>query len=107
MSATRTRTAPAGQENYPGPDRRKHPRHPHVVVATLQPASGNADVDESVRVFDLSLGGVGLVSDHRYRDGSVWRITLGNGPLLLNAKIRVVFCRARDDGWFDVGCEFC
>ena len=92
---------------YTGPDRRRTPRDPHYVNATLQPASGNAEVDESVLVCNLSLGGVGLICDHRYRTGAVWRITLGQGPLLLNAKVRVVSCRSRSDGRFDVGCAFC
>lgn len=73
---------------------------------TLQPASGSADLDDRVVVCNLSLGGVGLVCDHGYRLGTQWRITLGNGPLLLNARVRVVSCRRRPDGRFDVGCEF-
>lgn len=103
---TSTSPQPAGQI-YDGPDRRRSIRNPHFVPATLQPATGNADVDEPALVCNLSLGGVGLVCDHRYRAGTIFRITLGNGPLFLNAKIKVVNCRARPDGRFDVGCEFC
>ena len=112
MSRTRARTAPsraaeaAGPPPYAGPDRRRTPREAHFVAGTLQPASGNADLDERVVVCNLSLGGVGLVCDHRYRCGTQWRITLGHGPLLLNAKVRVISCRGRADGRFDVGCEF-
>jgi len=109
--ATRTRPAPGSDAPagppYTGPDRRRSPREAHYVSATLQPASGNADADEAVLVCNLSLGGVGLICDHRYRLGTVWRITLGHGPLLLNAKARVVSCRARSDGRYDVGCAFC
>jgi hypothetical protein len=92
---------------YTGPDRRRSPRESHYVQATLQPASGNSDVDEPVLVCNLSLGGVGLICDHRIRTGTVWRITLGKGPLLLNAKVRVISCRSRSDGRFDVGCAYC
>ena len=94
-------------DTYTGPDRRRSSREPHYVPATLQPPSGNAEVDEAVLVCNLSLGGVGLLCDHRYRTGTVWRITLGKGPLFLNAKIRVVSCRSRSDGRYDVGCAFC
>jgi len=107
MSASRT--SPAAEPAtppYKGPDRRRTLREAHFVRGTLQPASGNADLDEQVVVCNLSLGGVGLVCDHRYRCGTMWRITLGNGPLLLNAKVRVISCRARADGRFDVGCAF-
>ena len=100
-------TSPDAHEpTYTGPDRRRSAREAHFVPGTLQPASGSADLDEQVVVCNLSLGGVGLVCDHRYRLGTHWRITLGNGPLLLNAKVRVVSCRQRADGRFDVGCEF-
>lgn len=100
-------TAPASHDpTYTGPDRRRSAREAPFVPGTLQPASGSADLDDRVVVCNLSLGGVGLVCDHRYRLGTHWRITLGNGPLLLNAKVRVVSCRRRPDGRFDVGCEF-
>jgi hypothetical protein len=105
------RTKPAQQKSpaeiYGGPDRRQSVRNPHHVPATLQPADGNAEIDEPALVCNLSLGGVGLVCDHRYRPNTVFRITLGNGPLFLNAKIKVVSCRARPDGRYDVGCQFC
>jgi hypothetical protein len=77
------------------------------VPATLQPASGNADVDEAILVCNLSLGGVGLLCDHRYTLGTVWRVTLGNRAAVPQRKVRVVSCRPRADGRYDVGCTFC
>ena len=115
MSATRTQpagptSAPApavDPQTYTGPDRRQSPRHAHFVSATLQPADGNTDLNEEVLVCNLSLGGAGLLCDRRYAVDSVWRITLGNGPLFLNAKVCIRSCRPRPDGRFDVGCQFC
>lgn len=116
MSATRTRQSATAQaaENlqpssqpYTGPDRRHNPRHPHFVAGTMQPADGNTDLNQAVLVCNLSIGGVGLLCDQRYAVDSVWRITLGNGPLYLNAKVRICSCRPRPDGRFDVGCQFC
>ena len=115
MSATRTKpagptSAPApavDPQTYTGPDRRQSPRHAHFVSATLQPADGNTDLNEEVLVCNLSLGGTGLLCDRRYAVDSVWRITLGNGPLFLNAKVCIRSCRPRPDGRFDVGCQFC
>lgn len=92
---------------YTGPDRRQNPRHAHFVSATLQPADGNTDLNEQVLVCNLSLGGTGLLCDRRYAVESVWRITMGNGPLFLNAKVQIRSCRPRPDGRFDVGCQFC
>jgi hypothetical protein len=117
MSATRTHLPPtsaastdvlsAPQQPYTGPDRRRNPRHPHFVAATLQPADGNTDLNEQVLVCNLSLGGAGILCDRRYAVDSVWRLTLGNGPLFLNAKVSIRSCRPRPDGRFDVGCQFC
>jgi hypothetical protein len=116
VSATRTQfdgsttgAAPvvAPQDPYTGPDRRQSPRHAHFVTATLQPADGNTDLNEEVLVCNLSLGGTGLLCDRQYAVDSVWRITLGNGPLFLNAKVVIRSCRPRPDGRFDVGCQFC
>ena len=105
-TSPRARLAVPAGPPYAGPDRRRTARQPHFVSGTLQPASGNADLDETVVVCNLSLGGVGLVCDHKYRLGTLWRITLGHGPLLLNAKVRVISCRPRADGRYDVGCQF-
>src|SRR5690242_12855406 len=113
MSATRTHPIPVTEalqtpsstdpQPYTGPDRRRSPRHPHFVSATLHPADGNTDLNETVLVCNLSLGGVGLLCDRQYLPNSVWRITLGNGPLFLNAKVSIRSCRPRSDGRFDVG----
>ena len=91
---------------YSGPERRRSPRRPLVAQATLQPASGDASVDRHVMAFDLSLGGVGLQAPHTYKVGAVYRITL-TGPMVLNARVRIVSCRLRRDGMYDVGSAFC
>ena len=115
MKATRPRPAPAtpapaeapARQDSPVPERRRSARNPHITTATLQPASGDASVDRPVLVCDLSLGGVGLRATHAFKVGSVFRISLGTGPLFLNARIRIVSCRPRPDGMFDVGSAFC
>jgi hypothetical protein len=93
--------APSGRE------RRRSNRESQLTVATLQPASGDASVDRPVMVCNLSLGGVGFRAPQRYQSGEIYRITLGAGPLFLNARLRIVSCRARVDGTFDVGAAFC
>ena len=105
--STTTATGLHPEQTYTGPDRRRNPRHAHFVTATLQPADGNTDLNEQVLVCNLSLGGAGLLCDRRYAVETVWRITLGNGPLFLNAKVSIRSCRQRPDGRFDVGCQFC
>jgi hypothetical protein len=90
-----------------GTERRRSNREPQTTVATLQPVNGDASVDRQVLVFNLSLGGVGFRAAVRFLPGESYRITLGTGPLFLNARLRIVSCRARPDGTFDVGAAFC
>jgi hypothetical protein len=92
---------PAGQE------RRRSTRESQLTVATLQPANGDASIELPVLVCNLSLGGVGFRASQRFQAGQTYRITLGAGPLFLNARLTIVSCRARADGTFDVGAAFC
>ena len=101
-----TGTAPQPDPSYSGPERRRSPRRPVSAQATLQPASGDASVDRHVMAFDLSLGGVGFRAPHPYKVGAVYRITL-TGPMVLNARVRVVSCRRGSNGLYDVGGAFC
>lgn len=106
LSASTSVASQPARENG-GRERRRHPREPHSVPATLYPASGNTDLSEDVMVSDLSISGVGVICKRRFERDTCWRIILGNGPLYLNAKLRIVCCRDRADGRYDVGCEFC
>jgi hypothetical protein len=100
-------SAPLPQTLSPtGVERRRSHREPQMTVATLQPVNGDASVDRQVHVCNLSLGGVGFRSAQRFLPGEMYRITVGTGPLFLNARLRVVSCRARVDGTFDVGAAF-
>lgn len=88
-------------------ERRRSARHAELTIATLQPSSGDASCDRQVMVCNLSLGGVGFRSAQRFAPGESYRITLGSGPLFLNARLCIVSCRSRPDGMYDVGAEFC
>ena len=99
--------APQQSTSYGGPERRRSTREPHFVTVTLQPVSGDASVDSHVLACDLSLGGVGFRSGYALKVGSEYRMTLGNGPLFLNARVKIVSCRHRRDGMYDVGAAFC
>jgi hypothetical protein len=105
--------APAGAEvkatsGAPlGVERRRSPREKLVAPAVLQPASGDASVDRGVQVQDLSLGGVGFVASEKFDPGEVYRITLGKGPLLLNARVRIISCNKTGHRMYRCGAEFC
>lgn len=59
-----------------------------------------------VQMFDVSLDGVGFRADVRFEVASVHPIVIGNGPMYLEATIRIASVRPRGDGAFDIGAEF-
>ena len=98
------KAAPAAPQ---GIERRRSVREKLVAPAVLQPASGDASVDRGVQVQDLSLGGVGFVASEKFDAGEVYRITLGKGPLLLNARVRIISCNKTGHRMYRCGAEFC
>ena len=103
-------TKQAGSPNAASPngiERRRSPREKLVAPAGLHPASGDSTVDRGVQVQDLSLGGVGFVSPEKMDPGEVFRITLGKGPLLLNARVRIISCNKTGHRMYRCGAEFC
>ena len=93
----------------PAVERRRSPREQHIAPAVLQPSSGDAtpEAAHGVTVQDLSLGGVGFRGTEKFAPGETYRITLGKGPLLLNARVRIVSCRQVGHRMYHVGAEFC
>ena len=63
--------------------------------------------DHGVTVQDLSLGGVGFRASEKFAPGETYRITLGKGPLLLNARVKIISCRQVGHRQYHVGAEFC
>jgi hypothetical protein len=106
--APRTETKVEAKGGGPaGVERRRTPREKMVAPAVLQPSSGDASVDRGVQVQDLSLGGVGFVASEKFDPGEIYRITLGKGPLLLNARVRIVSCNKTGHRMYRCGAEFC
>ena len=60
-----------------------------------------------MQVQDLSLGGVSFVASEKFDAGEVYRITLGKGPLLLNARVKIVSCNKTGHRMYRCGAEFC
>jgi hypothetical protein len=108
MSATAIATPTAPPPPAPSAvERRRTPREKLVAPAVLQPPSGDASCDRGVQVQDLSLGGVGFQAAEHFAPGEVYRITLGKGPLLLNARVRIISCNKTGHRMYRCGAEFC
>jgi hypothetical protein len=59
-----------------------------------------------VYVFNISLGGIAFRSRTAFEPAAVHFIRLAAGPLKLEHRVRVVWCRKREEGIFDIGAEF-
>jgi len=96
-------------QKKPGVERRRSVREKHIAPAVLQPPSGDASAEAAhgVTVQDLSLGGVGFRASEKFAPGETYRITLGKGPLLLNARVKIISCRQLGHRQYHVGAEFC
>jgi len=106
-TAARADAKPDAKGAPSGIERRRSPREKLVAPAVLQPSSGDASVDRGVQVQDLSLGGVGFVATEKFDPGEIYRITLGKGPLLLNARVKIVSCNKTAHRMYRCGAEFC
>ncbi len=94
-----------------GDDRRRSERVPQMVEGWMSGASnagrsGSNSSGRKVFVRDLSLHGVGLISDSASTVGDRCWVLIHRGALRLSTRVQIVACRPRDDGRFDLGGEF-
>lgn len=88
-------------------ERRRSPRHRRETVAWLSAASGaKHGKGQNVRVKDLSLHGVGYVTETEPHKGDTFWMVIADQSLRLSTRLRVVGLRRREDGKWDVGGEF-
>ena len=70
------------------------------------PGGNDFTSGRQVRVVDLSLHGVGFISDRACEPDERRWVLIHRGALRLSTRVRVASCRQRGDGMFDVGGEF-
>jgi hypothetical protein len=88
-------------------ERRRSTRHPHPVAAWLSGQAGAVKAaQQQVLVVNISLHGIGFRTSNPLTPGTTHWIVIGNGPMHLSARIRVVSCRIQDDNAFHIGAEF-
>ena len=88
-------------------ERRRSPRHRRDTPAWLSAASGSrTGKGFNVQIKDLSLHGVGFVSDIPMRRNDSHWMVIADRSLRLSTRVRVVATRQREDGKWDVGGEF-
>jgi hypothetical protein len=90
-----------------GVERRRSTREPVITVGMIRPLTHDDAPPEQVLVTNVSLHGVGVRATRALPVGARYHIEIGVGPLHLTSRLRVVRCRLRHDGTYDVGGEFC
>ena len=88
-------------------ERRRSERQERATPAWLSAATGAAKgKGHNVTIKDLSLHGVGLISDRPLMKNDTHWIVIADQTLRLSTRLRVVSQRQRQDGKWDVGGEF-
>jgi len=101
------RDVPDHEHLPPGAERRRSAREQVVTVGMVRALSHDDAGAEQVLVTNVSMHGVGFRSTRPLPVGYRFHVEIGVGPLHLNSRFRVVRCRIREDGTYDVGGEFC
>jgi len=95
------------ETNATAMERRRSPRTERRAPAWLS-SSGRSNGGNGLHVTlrDLSLHGAGLISPTQLRVGETHWMVVAENQLRLSTRLKVVSVRPREDGSFDVGCEF-
>jgi|SRR5580658_5655700 hypothetical protein len=88
-------------------ERRRSHRESYSVTAWLSPdAQSRNGKQRQVLVTNLSLHGAGFVASTPLEIEAIHWIVVGAGALRASSRIRIVSCRPKKDGGFEVGGEF-
>jgi len=99
-SAARLREA----QPYPD-DRRRSLRQPLSAAGKIIDETHHAKTLE-VMVLNVSTSGVAFRAPVRFNFGSCYKLRIGNGPLHLTSRLKVVDSREREDGVYEVAGRF-
>jgi hypothetical protein len=88
-------------------DRRAFVRYPCALDVSCQAARSSDDLWWNARVCDISLGGLGMALGRPFERGTVLEVEFqGAGGQWRRQQARVAHVERRDDGGWQVGCEF-
>lgn len=84
-------------------ERRRSERFPYIIEATLSTENETFEVTTA----NLSKHGVGLIVNAGLALGAFYMFEIAIGPKVVETEVRVISCRALEDGRFEIGAEFC
>jgi hypothetical protein len=85
-------------------EKRKYIRHPSDIP--IEVSSHQALPEEKKILSNISSGGLCFKSDIPFKNGTTVSVKISSLRPVFEAKGRVVWCRQKDEGNFDVGVEF-
>jgi hypothetical protein len=90
-----------------GSERRRSPRQQRSLPAWLSDQSaGRRPQQQRVTVTDISIHGCGFIAAEKPELGATHWIVVASENLHLSTRLRIANVRGREDGSFEVGCEF-
>ena len=87
-------------------ERRRSGRVSQMVPGWISGPAGRHTSGREVTIRDLSLHGVGLLTDRPCDVGDRRWVLVNRGAMRLSTRMQVASCRRRDDGLYEVGGEF-
>jgi hypothetical protein len=105
----RPSTKPTLEERLPEleiNDRRRRPRLLSRTTGWVFLGDDDHAPAREILVSDVSRLGVGFIAETQLDPGFVCRIRVGFGPRRLARRLKVMNCRANQDGTFNIGGEF-
>ena len=102
-------TAPQLSTSTVADDRRKHPRRlaTHTTGKLYTPGDKDRLPAKSVQMINLSLCGTSFRATEPLVVGQMFGLDIKGNWMTLSSRIRLVSCRAREGGEFEVGAKFC
>jgi hypothetical protein len=75
------------------------------IVTAIAKAQNPAE-NQELEIFNVQLQGVGFRSTVPLQPGAIKHLRTTSGDARLTSKVRIISCRLRGDGFFDVTAEF-
>ena len=75
------------------------------IVTALANAEKPAEAEE-MQIFNVQLQGIGFRSTVPLQPGTLKNLRTNSGDARLTSKVRIISCRLRGDGFFDITAEF-
>jgi hypothetical protein len=105
MTVELLNAAPHSDRLPDGSERRRSRRYPISTRGTLRPdEQPHGRVEVTVR--NVSLHGLGFTASIPLVPGDTYRVDVGDGPLKFTGRARIVSCKLRRNGAYDLGAEF-